>query len=144
MSETFAIHKYIADKWQPELLGKDAAQRAQVNMLSGVLKDVKEAITRPCYTQTDKTVVADAARNHLPKIVEWLGDKQFLTDSLTWLDFYFWEILELAKSCYDDLLTDFPVLGAYHQSVANLPRLKEYLDDPNHREANRSFNNKSA
>ena len=50
MSETFAIHKYIADKWHPELLGTTALQRAQVNMLSGVLKDVKEAITRPCYT----------------------------------------------------------------------------------------------
>ena len=80
----------------------------------------------------------------MPKIVEWLGDKQFLTESVTWLDFYFWEMLELARSCYPELYVDFPTLGAYHENVANLPRLKEYLDDPNHREANRTFNNKHA
>jgi len=27
MSETAAIHKYVADKWNPELLGKDPIQK---------------------------------------------------------------------------------------------------------------------
>jgi len=32
LTETIAINQYIADKWNPELLGKDPQTRAQINM----------------------------------------------------------------------------------------------------------------
>ena len=31
LTESLAIHIYIAEKWNPELLGKDATTRAKVN-----------------------------------------------------------------------------------------------------------------
>ena len=37
LTESLAIHIYLAEKWNPELLGKDAATRARVNMLAGVI-----------------------------------------------------------------------------------------------------------
>jgi hypothetical protein len=42
------------------------------------------------------------------------------------------------------LYTQYPVLNAYQNNVANLPKLKEYLADPNCLEKTRTFNNKSA
>jgi glutathione S-transferase len=33
ITETLAIHKYLADKYKPALLGNDAAQRGQVAMM---------------------------------------------------------------------------------------------------------------
>lgn len=34
LTETLPIHKYIADKWNPELKGKDPQTRATISMLS--------------------------------------------------------------------------------------------------------------
>ena len=50
LTETFAIHKYLADKYAPELLGMNAEQQGVVQMLSGVLLDIKNGVTRPCYS----------------------------------------------------------------------------------------------
>ena len=50
LTETFAIHKYLADKFAPELLGTDAEQQGVVNMLSGVILDIKNGVTGPCYS----------------------------------------------------------------------------------------------
>ena len=41
MTETMAIHKYLADKYKPELLGTTPQERGTVNMLAGVLSDLK-------------------------------------------------------------------------------------------------------
>ena len=42
--------KYIANKYGPELLGKTAAQKGQVEMVATVISDLKGNITMPCYT----------------------------------------------------------------------------------------------
>lgn len=54
ITEHMAIHQYIADKWMPELLGKSLAQRAKVDMLAGVVWDLKKAATIGCYTDIDR------------------------------------------------------------------------------------------
>ena len=45
---------------------------------------------------------------------------------------------------YPELFTKFPTLKTYCDNVANLPGLKEYLADPNRKEATYIFNNKIA
>ena len=54
LTESLAIHKYIADKWQPELLGRDVAERANVNMLAGVISEMQWAVRWPCYSSAEK------------------------------------------------------------------------------------------
>ena len=49
MTETLAIHKYLADKYKPNLLGANPEQRGQVSMLEGIISAYKSAITNPCY-----------------------------------------------------------------------------------------------
>ena len=146
LTETIAIHKYIADKWNPELLGKDAQQRGVVNMLAGIIcGDFKGAVTMPCYTQDSKEVVAQIAKDKMPNIVAFLGSNQFLAgNNVTWIDFYFLELLNLVNFVWEDLYTAHPTLKTYHDNVSNLPGLKEYLEDPDCREKHRTFNNKSA
>jgi glutathione S-transferase len=41
LSESLAIHRYIADKWKPELLGTDPKHRAHVSMLSQIVSEFK-------------------------------------------------------------------------------------------------------
>lgn len=50
ITEHHAIHLYIADKWMPSLLGSTPEERAEVEQIQGVLKDIKMAIYMPCYT----------------------------------------------------------------------------------------------
>tara|TARA_B110000285_G_C14841857_1_gene475746 strand:+ start:492 stop:743 length:252 start_codon:yes stop_codon:yes gene_type:complete len=82
----------------------------------------------------------------LPPIVKFLGDKKFLVgENETYMDFYFYEVLQMAYYVLQpELWTQFPTLKTYCDNVANLPGLKEYLADPNRREATYTFNNKIA
>ena len=52
LTESIAIHRYLADKYMPELLGRTETQRAEVSMLEGIIcgAGLKNAVTHPCYT----------------------------------------------------------------------------------------------
>ena len=49
-TESLAIHKYIADKWNPELLGKDEQTRGYVNMTGFIVNEFAGKQTMACYT----------------------------------------------------------------------------------------------
>ena len=147
MSETIPIHKYIADKWNPELCGKDAQTKAHANMLGNVLNEIKNAVTGPCYGSGDieaiKKEIAEGAK--LQKVVEFLGGKKFLTgDDVTWVDFYFVEMIELMSKQHEGLFEKYPTLKTYRESVFALPKLAEYLASDSCKEKTYAFNNKSA
>ena len=57
ITETLAIHRYIAEKWKPELCGKNAADKARVTMLSKILYDLKMGVTGPCYRGTKEQIL---------------------------------------------------------------------------------------
>ena len=98
MTETVAIHMYIADKWEPALLGTDYTQRAKVHMVAGVIRDLKETVTNKMYDQGEKEPVCELIRNKLPPIVKFLGNNTFLVgENVTWIDFYFYELIQLMK-----------------------------------------------
>ena len=40
MTESIAIHKYIANMWDPTLLGSTPEQRANINMLGDILPGI--------------------------------------------------------------------------------------------------------
>lgn len=73
ITETLAIHRYIAEKWKPELCGKDPADRARVTMLSKHLYDLKMGITGPCYRGT-KEQVMECSNKIVPTLINYLGD----------------------------------------------------------------------
>ena len=49
MTETAAIHKYLACKYKPEFLGTTALESGHANMLSGVIGDLKGDLGGACY-----------------------------------------------------------------------------------------------
>ena len=51
LTETLPIHKYITDKWRPELQGKDPQTRATISMLSAIIYDLKFKQAVSYYTQ---------------------------------------------------------------------------------------------
>ena len=92
ITESLAIHSYIADKWKPELLGSNAQHRAHVSMLSHIVSDLKSSIVPDCYVSGDKDHLMEMAHQKLPPILKYMGDKKYLTgDQPCWVDFYFFE-----------------------------------------------------
>lgn len=49
LTETAAIMQYIAKKWRPELLGRNAAEVGRINMLWAHVLKLKNDTTIPCY-----------------------------------------------------------------------------------------------
>ena len=144
LTESFAIHDYVADKWCPALKGTTPQHRAQVNMMANVIKDLKSGITGPSYGgMMDK--IEEAIAKMLPAIVSFLGEKKFLVgNSPTWVDFYFFELVNLMFYLKQDLFTLYPVLEKYVKSMHSLPKLGAYLADPKCFDKNLPFNNKMA
>merc|ERR1711874_21582 len=99
LTETHAIHKYLAGKYSPELLPIDLKENAHVDMLSGVIKDFRMSITMMCYREA--SVSNEKQKQHLDKLSEILkfkGQQKFLFgDQVKWLDFEFFEVLLLLK-----------------------------------------------
>ena len=67
--------KYIAAKYGPELLGKDAAEEGYVEMISTQLAELKSAITAPCYTNGDRQGITKILIEKIKSIVNYLGSK---------------------------------------------------------------------
>ena len=146
LTETVAIHKYLADKHKPELLGSTAEHRANVNMFYGVLGDIKSAATSQCYMGGDRDEVVAKLITMLAPVMKKMGNNKFLTaDEPTWVDFYFWELIMMINGCWGaKLSTVYPHLDQYHENMKNLPGVKEYISDPNCVDSHYIFNNKHA
>jgi len=145
LTETNAIMKYIANKYGPQLLGSDPTQIAQVEMVSGVVSDLKGAVTMPCYTSGDRPTITANLLEKVKPIVAFLAQKNFLVgDNVTYVDFTFFELCELMNFISEgQLLANFPTLAAYCDRVKGLPKMAEfYADDAKCMKA--PFNNKVA
>ena len=145
MTETFAIHQYIADKWKPELLGRTSEERALVNMVSGPLHELKGKTTIPAYVSGSKTDVKTAIKGGLPPIWKFKGANKFLVgNEPTWVDFFFYEMVQTFLLSWANVYNEFDGLEDYMKAVANLPGLKEYLESERCLEKKRAFNNTQA
>ncbi len=49
LTDPYAIMIYLATAYAPELLGQTPEEKAEIDMLYGQLKEVKSAVTGPCY-----------------------------------------------------------------------------------------------
>ena len=74
-------------------------------------------------------------------MVNFLGDKKFLVgDNETFVDFYFFEMLNFLVEIDSDLTKTYPNLAGYMERMTNLPGIKDQLA----KEKTMTFNNKIA
>ena len=137
--------QYIAKKYSPALLGANAAEVGRIGMLLDKVHTLKMKATIPCYTTGEKEGTIAECRPLLAKIVEVMGDSQWIAGpNLTWLDFYFAELVDMLNALTEGSFnTEFPTLQAYWDRFIALPNLAEaWADDSKCMKA--PFNNKMA
>ena len=146
ITETAAIMQYIAKKWRPELLGRTAAEVGRLAMLWDAVSNLKMKSTIPCYTgDGNADAILDECRPLLAKLVEVIGDSEWICgDNITWLDFYFAEILDLFDKMGDGLFyAEFPTMQTYWERFISQPHLAEAWADDS-KLMKQPFNNKMA
>lgn len=142
ITESMAIHHYIAEVWDQTLLGKNVKDRAMVSMLHSILHEFRWKLVRLCYDQDDKQKVIEEYKNSLPPIVKYLGDNDFLIgDYPTYIDFHFFETIQLMVMVSEgQVLKDFIHLDLYNKRFKELKGVKEYVSDPFCYESDRPLN----
>ena len=93
ISESLAIHQYIADKWDPEMNGLNPKDRAKVFMMGNIVMDLAINHKVPQYTTGSKEDAMAKVPEKLPPILKFQGKNKFLctNDKPTWVDFFFFE-----------------------------------------------------
>ena len=132
LTESGAIMKYIAAKYDSKLLGVGAHELGHVEMMFGVIMDMKIDITVKCYTTEDKELTAEFVHGHLKGIEKYLGSKKFLVgDNVTYVDFIFFELLNLCDFVTDGkLFEEHGTIKAYVERVKDLPHIRAFYEGP--------------
>ena len=135
LTEHLAIHMYVAEKYMPDLLGRNAQERAQVDMMSGVLKDLKFAIVRPMFNPaTVKEEMLGSVFEKLGPVADFLGHKEFLLgENVTYVDFILYEIIISLdwltnQALYNDNDGRFAKFKNYMDKIYNLPGVSGETD----------------
>ena len=145
ITESHAMMRYVANKFAPaEFTGKDAHDKAIVDMVLSTLADIKGAATSHCYGSGDLEACKAIAFDRLPAVSKFLGDKKFFAgDYITFVDFFVFEQIELfAFFTGGEILARYPNLGEFHKRITQQPRFGEYYASDKFMK--RPFNNKIA
>ena len=144
LTDPYAIMVYITSSYCPELMGATPQEQGELDMLYSQLKDVKSAITGPCYVGQDRAVLSQTAKNKMAPIVAYLGKKQYLVgDHLTFLDFYLLEQCDFVQwLTKNEFFDENKNVARYVKHIKGIRQIKRYIKSD--RFVERPFNNKVA
>ena len=132
ITESAAIIRYVANKYDPKLLGRTNEEKAHVDMINGPISDLKSAVIGQCYSTGDKEAIRAKVNAVLPAIVKYLGHKDFLVgDQVTYVDFIFFELLNLIDFALDgSFVKAHETLVHYVARIKALNGIQAYYDSP--------------
>lgn len=70
MSQTLAIHQYIADKWDRSVVGNNLRERSKAMMLGNVISEFRSNITKSHFTNDKKEDSLHQVSTLLPSILK--------------------------------------------------------------------------
>jgi len=122
ITDSNAIMIYLCNAYCPELLGTDLEQKSEIDMIYGQLKEVRQALTGPCYVGADRQVLKRNAKAKISGILKHLGTREFVAgNSLTYLDFYTLELYEFIQFLtQDEFYDENPLVKNYVKRIMNL------------------------
>jgi glutathione S-transferase len=126
LTESGAIPVYLIHKaGKTDLLGKTLQDQARVRQIDGVLADIRQSFFKVLFAPGDhkenigKAIEAGSAiANKVDQLAAFLGDKPFFLGYLTWADFQFAYLSQMAGAVAHSLGLKCPV--AAHENLKTL------------------------
>ena len=129
VTETIAVHQYIAQKLCPQVLGDTPQERGRRYQLQSIANDKFVHFLKMVFVTDDKQRVATLCLQNMQAFVACLGQRNFLdSDTIPCIaDFIFFEHIEYGQRLSNGTVYQtYPTLEAYHGRMANLQGVKEF------------------
>ncbi|CAO2634234.1 Glutathione S-transferase A1 [Lemmus lemmus] len=132
--QTRAILNYIATKY--DLYGKDAKERALIDMYTEGILDLTEMMTQLIICPPDEkeakiSLIKDKTKNRylsaFEKVLKSHGQDYLVGNRLTRVDIHLLELLLYVEELDSSLLASFPLLKALKSRISSLPNVKKFL-----------------
>jgi len=124
-----AIMRYLARKHN--LLGKTPEEQTRVDLVEAQISDFRSTFTGLCYNPRFdelKSGYLQALPEKLQQFSDYLGDRKFFAgDSVTFVDFIVYEMLDQHKLLDPTCLDNFKNLQNFVSNVESLDRIAAYL-----------------
>ena len=147
LTQTFAIAKYIANKYHKEYLGTTEAEKLAVWVMEGFYMDIKSIILSisydPHYNAHKRAISVELITTQLTSLANHLHGKAFVAgEHLTYLDFFYLELLENLEDFEPGLLNSVneEVYSRYLRHVKAQHRVRDFEN----RAPRMTYNNKVA
>ena len=135
LSETMAIHQYIAEKYCPSVNGTTPQEKARSYQLQSIGCEFGKCIGMAFDPTQTKETICEEVMDKLAALGNLLeDDRKFLTgDKPIIADFILFEHINYANHMNGGkTYKRYPKAEAFHGRMANLPGLKEYLAGKHH------------
>lgn len=128
MTECIPIMRYIANKYNKDLLGKTKEEYGKVAMLNNILYELNTKVTTESYKTDDKETIVNNGIKCLEPISKFVGENKFLVgDEPTICDFHYYEAFAYLRALDKDTFeSKFPNLLKVFNNIAELPAIKEF------------------
>lgn len=130
ISESRAIIQHLLQKYKPEFLGTTHQEKVIVQMIAGVVMDIKSYIDHSCYNPSfNKENVIQDVKEEIQKIANFLGENKYVVgEQLTWPDFFLFETLEMIEALQTGTIASVSEkLDEYRNRIAGLPGVAEKI-----------------
>merc|ERR1712142_217392 len=129
ITQSNAILRHIARKY--DMLGKNDIERAMVDMMADESMDFRNGWVRLCYNPDFENLKEAYIKNltsKLEKFSKFLSNKPwFAGESLTFVDFVMYELIDQHKLLVPDCLKSYPNLEAFQAKFEALPKVSQYM-----------------
>lgn len=144
LTQSATILRYLARKHG--LAARTDAEHIRVDLAMDEAIDLKRSAALLCYSRDFESLKPGFIKQAAEKLKQadrFLGTAQwFAGDRLTFVDFFWWEVLDLLNAMDSTLLSDFSNLNSFHKRFQALPAIKQYVESEKFRSL--PFNNKMA
>jgi glutathione S-transferase len=130
LSESSAIQRYIIHKWgNPELLGKNIQDSAQVDSFLSVFLEVSGAVKGLFFNKDHEAAKGPLLEKYRPKLDQlnkFVGEKSFVLGYVTLADFNVAEDSNYIETVYPEEYKSWPFLNRIRENFNNLPQIAAY------------------
>ena len=135
LSESWAIMRFLCEKYRPEYLGENLDQRVEAAMLQGVLADMRARVANAQYVEhrePARTIALTESQVPFRRLAAYLRGKRFLLGAKPcYVDFFLYELLEFVEGWEAGWLASVaPEFAEYKRNFQTLAHITEFEARP--------------